>query len=250
VTSGLGRQDELSVLNGLLERLLYDTEFRRGLAGGSRDGLSPLERGFLAQLDVDEANAFATMVRRDVLRRCHRGCGSLLTAFPQTIAAWLESHPEDLQFDQLASEFVGSSEFGEFRSLPHAGVGICLEEAFHRFCSRRGVGSSEVLEHEFLLSIMRALSTSANPSFALPRAVRPAPAGYFAVGGSRSVPVLYAALNGALVTGPITPTIRELLLEEQPPSLAAGARPIGGVLGELWRLGLLARPSSSEACSA
>jgi len=59
--------------------------------------------------------------------------------------------------------------------------------------------------------MMKALVVSSRPDFTLPEELHCVDQGFFAV-GRRGPPMLYAAVRGNLVLGPITPFIADLLL--------------------------------------
>lgn len=150
-------------------------------------------------------------MRADVIQRKHRGSGGLLELYPRTVNAWRAAHPEDVELDELLAPFLESSAFEAYRETSLAGPGVCLEESFFRFCDAQGVGDGATLEDEFFTAMMKALVVSPCPDFTLPKELHCVEQGFFAV-GQRGPPMLYAAVRGNLVLGPITPLIADLLL--------------------------------------
>ena len=224
----MGRVISLDVA---LDRLLHKRSYRSAFLEGRFEDLDlcPEDREALEAIDRAELVCAAEEIRRDLWRRKHRGSGGLASLYPRTIAAWQAAHPEDGDLEELLSLFMESEAFDEHREVPFAGAGLSLEEAFFRFCEAFCVGEALDREDEFLSAIMKALLLSPSPDFLIPAAVRRAPGGFFAVraplgaaGGAPSAPILYAAVLGKLVTGPITPFLSELLLGTEPPEGVAG----------------------------
>jgi hypothetical protein len=189
-------------LDVALDRLLRVRAWRRAFAEGRLDALevSPADAMALATMDVAELERAAARVRAEVLSRRHRGVGSLLDAFPATIAAWRAAHPEDADLDELAARFLESAAYDAHRELPFAGPGLCLEEAFFHFVSRAGIGMAEVRETELLRAVMRALVVSPDPDFLVPPQVRAVAGGFAAVGPGSTV---HAAIDGRVIEGPL-----------------------------------------------
>ena len=109
----------------------------------------------------------------------------------------------------------------------------------------REAEEARVREEEFLTAMVKALLLSPRPAFTLPAEIRRAPAGHFAL-GTRGEPALYAAVQGRLLLGPLTPFLAALL---DAPARAEEAAQRHGVspavreaaCAELAALGLLAR---------
>lgn len=243
-------------LDAALDRLLHKRSYRSAFLEGRFEELdiSPEDLGALDAIDRAELARAAEEIRRDLWSRKHRGSGGLSSLYPRTIAAWQAAHPEDTQLEELLSLFMESEAFDDYREIPFAGAGLSLEEAFFRFCEAFCIGEPSTREDELLLALMKALLLSPSPSFTIPEPVRRAPGGFFAVSarpaaadGAPSAPVLYAAVSGRLMTGPITPFLADLLLGAEPPEVVAGKH---GVLPEvlhasqkhLRALGLLCAP--------
>jgi hypothetical protein len=191
-------------LDVALDRLLRLRAWRRAFAEGQLDAfdLSPADVVALATLDVAELERAAARLRREVVTRRHRGVGALGDAFPRTLAAWREAHPEDGDLDELAARFLESPAYDAHRELPFAGPGIGFEEAFFLFAEAQGIGDAETREHEFLRAVMRALAVSPEPSFLVPPQVRRIAGGFAAVGPG---PTLYAVTDGRVLEGPVPP---------------------------------------------
>jgi hypothetical protein len=187
-------------LDEALSALLYRRSFRERFARGERSGLSDDDVRALSTLDLDELERAARLACGALLERPHRGVGTLLDAFPQTIGAWTRAHPERSSGD-LAMELADAPAFDAYSAV-QACNGISLEEAFFRFAEDRAIGEPDVRLCEFVTAIVKSLVVTPRPFFALPDIVRVAPRGHFAV--LEHGPTLIAALEGRLVVGPIT----------------------------------------------
>jgi hypothetical protein len=205
-----------------LTALLYRRDARAALA--ARDfaalgiaGDDEAVRAFSA-IDVRELEASATLVRRALLDRRHRGTGGLCDWYPRTLLAWCRLHTDDLELDELAATFLESSAADAWREH---GAGTCLEEAFYRFACAHELGDPLVREDEWLSAQLRALALCPEPAFAVPAEVRRTPAGgWFAIGGTAAAPVVHAAVGGKCIRGAITPALAAILRGEMVPSEA------------------------------
>ena len=89
--------------------------------------------------------------------------------------------------------------------------------------------------------MIKALLLSPRPDFSVPAVVCACPRGVYALAGT----TLYAALDGKYVTGPLTPFLVDLLVEESPPEAIAarhgeGPAALEAVVSHLRALGLRA----------
>lgn len=229
-------------LNRALEALLYRRTDREAFLAGdvARFGLSPEDADALLTIDRAQLVSAAKIAREHVLSRTHRGVGSLVQAFRETVRAWEAEHPgRDL--DDLAIDFVGSHHFDGYRTTAFAGRGISLEEAFFRFAEEASIGTPAERFSEFVMAILRGLSKTPDPVFLLPDFVRRAPGGFFVVDDRG--PTLFALLRGKFVQGQITPYLAAVLTSASasvPPALAPRTdAEQAAVRDELVRLGLL-----------
>lgn len=215
-----------ATVESLLERLLASRSLRRAWSSGRTDLLSPDvdHLRVLATLDPDALEDAATLYCRDVMRRGHRGSGSLIDRYPATIAAWRARHPEvshdDDLLDELAAQLCDSSEFEDYRSR----AGACLEEVFYRFACRCDIGDPAVREREYLAAIAIAVAVNPEPVFRLPREWRATDSGGFAI-ASHGPRHLFAVAGQRVIDGAITDLVADLLLtRESPDSLATRHR--------------------------
>jgi len=178
-----------------------------------------LERELVAPTD------FGRRARAQVLARSGRGVGRLVDVYPVAIAAWCAGRDESDVLDALVIAFLESASGRAWSEFAWAVPGLCIEDAFGRFLAP---GS-----HEHLLACARVLAVHRAPPFTIPDAFSPAAKGWFAIGGDVE-PVLYAAVDGKLIHGVITPLVRDLL---------GGARPHGSEVAreQLVTMGLLGR---------
>jgi hypothetical protein len=191
-------------LDRALDRLLHDASYRRAFLSGESLDLAADDREVLGEIDPVELERTAASVRASVFTRAHRGTGELVVMFARTIAGWSGTR------DALADAFMASEAFALYREVPHAGIGICIEEAFYRFCEAHGVGDPVDREHELLAAVVRSLVISPDPAFIVPREVRRCPGGWFAI-ATRGIPTLYVASYGRFILGPIAPSLANLL---------------------------------------
>jgi hypothetical protein len=228
-----------------LDRLLHRRAYREAFLAGRLDALELSGEDLEALAAIDRAALVreAEAVRLDLLHRHHRGSGGLLSLYPRTLAAWRAAHPDDPELVELLSRFMESEAFGEYREIPFAGPGQCLEEAFHRFCEAEAIGDGSAREDEFLTAMMKALLLSPRPAFTLPAEIRTSAGGFFAV-GRRGDPRLHAAVSGRLLSGPLTPFLAELLSSPDAPEEIASRHGVAPAirdasLAQLTALGLL-----------
>jgi hypothetical protein len=237
-------------LDVALDRLLHCRAYREDFLAGRLEALDLSGEDLEALATVDRATLVreAEAVLRDLLQRHHRGSGDLLALYPRTVDAWRAAHPDDPELVELISRFAESAAFAEYREIPFAGPGRCLEEAFHRFSEAEAIGDPGAREDEFLTAMMKALLLSPTPSFTLPAEIRTSAGGFYAL-GRRGDPRLYAVTSGRLVTGTLTPFLAELLDSADPPAEIAvrhGMTPAirDASLAHLTALGLLPRITS------
>jgi hypothetical protein len=229
-------------LNDVLEALLYRRADREAFLAGdlARFGLSDEDTDALRTIDPEQLVSAAKLAREHVLSRSHRGVGSLVQAFPETIQAWQAAHP-GCTLDDLAEELVASPPFFEaYRTNAFAGKGIALEEAFFRFAEQASLGTHAVRFREYARALLRGLSVTPDPVFAIPDLVRRAPKGLFVV--DPTTLTLFAILGGKVIEGPLTPYIAAILTSaEVPAALMPETREEEqAVRSELVRLGLIA----------
>ena len=234
-------------VESLLERLLVDRGLRRIWAADRSQlpGASEAEVRALATIDLDALEDAAVLYCRDLMRRSHRGSGSLIERFPSTIAAWRADHQDDLELDELAAELCESPVFQGYRSRG----GMALEEAFYRFAEARDIGRPDLREREYLAAMAIAIAVNPNPAFQLPREWCVTGEGGFAI-ATRSTPHLFAVCRGRVIDGAIPWLVVELLVgAETPAALAArhglGPRALAEVVDSLTQLGLRPRMAGS-----
>jgi hypothetical protein len=173
-------------------------------------GLGDADAAALRAVDSRTLDELGRSVAIDVLSRRHTGSGSLLDLYPGTIAAFRRRYGREDWMLELAFTFLESAAFDAYREFPHAGPGTTLEEAFYRFAETEDFGDPSVREAEFLVAVAKLLCANPRIDARLPPEVRRAAGGHYAI-SSRGAPVLYGALLGRFVAGPLTPFIADLL---------------------------------------
>jgi hypothetical protein len=228
-----------------LHRLLFERTFREAFLRGDVQGLglSAEELDHLATIDAKQLQRASRLACDGILHRSHRGTGSIVDAFPETIAAWQREHASE-RLDVLADAFAASPHFERCRVLPTCEGGTSLEEAFLRFAEDRSIGDAATRRAECATALIKTLAMTPAPSFALPSFLVVAPRGHFAILG-RDEPILVAAAEGRFIRGPITPFLAALLVSGDSPSEVAerfgvGPSDLEQSCQELRRLGLLA----------
>ena len=227
-------------LDEALCALLYRRSFREDFVRGERTGLSGEDVRALETLDLDELEAAARLACRALLERQHRGVGTLMDAFPETIDAWTRAHP-GRALDELAVELADGPAFATCSTV-EACPGISLEEAFFRFAEDSAIGEPEVRLRELAVAIVRSLVVTPRPFFELPEMVRAAPRGHFAV--LDRGPTLVAALDGRLLIGPVTPFLAAALAhpetaDELAPRFGVTRTDAQAAMAELRGMGLV-----------
>jgi hypothetical protein len=227
-------------LDRTLHALLFHRSRREAFLRGELD-LPADEAQALSAVDLSQLEQASQLACEGVLTRSHRGSGSLLDAFALTIAAWRSAQHAAPLFE-LAAAFTESRHFDGYSALPTCAGGPSLEEAFFRFADEMAIGDAPTRLAEYAAAILRALVVTPKPSFRIPDFVRRAPGGYFAV--LDAGPTLIAALDGRLVTGPITPLLAALLDAREAPDRVAArfgvdARSLEAASVELRRLRLV-----------
>ncbi len=225
------------MISTALHRLLTDRTYRAAFLEGRHGelGLSPEVLEDLSTLDPNQLKEAAKTFRDDLLRRQHQGTGSLPTLYRETLGS--------LDPAEVISCFMESRPFHDHREIPHTGAGLCLEEAFYRFCESAEIGAPAVREQEFLTAMARALLFSPRPGFQLPREFHRVPGGFVAVATRGERPMLCAALRGHLLTGPLTPLLADLLSPGADPNKVgalhgASVETLAAARGRLQEMGL------------
>jgi hypothetical protein len=223
----------------LLERPFRES-FLRGDLGAL--GLSASELDQLSTIDAEQLCQASRLACDGLLNRSHRGTGSIVSSFPETIDAWKRDNA-GAGLDVLADAFAASPHVARYRALPTCEEGISLEEAFWRFADDQSIGDPAIRLEECATTLLKALAITREPSFALPPFVAKAPRGFFVILG-HDEPLLLAATEGRFIRGSITRFLAELLVSNAPPA-EVGARfgvstqELGRSCEELRRLGLL-----------
>lgn len=248
-------------LGDILERLLYDEEFRLAFTGrdpATWQDFTPGQAAALAGVDRDELRRTAARIRSSVLRGQGAGDVGLTEVYART---WQAAGEAGVSLDALTGEFLASPSFGSYRELPYAGRGICLEEAFHAFLSGHAVARDENvaawLDHEFLVRLMSIIASLGSGAFEVRTplarrsacawyAVREYPAGTAVRLGLRPGPAdgqvhrqLYAATPTSMVCGPCPPALESVLRLGARDACPADG-PLARVADKAQSLGLIA----------
>ena len=191
-------------LDQALDRLLHDSRYLTAFLSNDQSALQLNEHDLDALQTIDREQLLRAHrgVRAQVLRRSHRGCGSITTLFPETLASWTEAHPTDERLESLSASFLASPAFQAHHEVAFSGAGQCVEEAFYRFAEQVNIGDPAVREREFLHAMARALTMSPTPAFRVPPELRRDGDAWVGV-TRRSGPTLFAATPKGLVTGPL-----------------------------------------------
>ena len=204
----------------VLARLVHSRDARRRWREGTLD-ISPADAADLATLDPLAIEATATAVGRHVLERTHTGVGTIVDAFPHTIAAWRAREPSDHDLDELAAAFLDSTAAVDWRETPGHTGGISLEEAFYRFASAEQLGDANERTREWLTTMIRMLAIDGDaPTYSVPACITQRAGAVWAL-DDRDPPTLYAAVGGRIMIGPVTTLVADLLRGEDPADAGA-----------------------------
>jgi hypothetical protein len=224
-----------------LERALFGllfcsderTRLRQASQNGSGDtfsGHSPA----LRDLRWPEVEAFASLCRSELLCGTE-GNGGLSRAFPRTLELLVRYRVDTMS---LMEDFLQSTWFARARTMPFAGRGISVEEAFYRFLVRIELPelceppACHILAHEFFSTIMTLLAVNRDPAFEVDcPEVRRRTGGWWTIqlypvtqcpgiietsprveaDDNGSVSYLYAACQNSLLKGYIAPAVARLI---------------------------------------
>jgi uncharacterized protein len=181
-------------LHNTVYGLLHHADARTAFV---RDGVStcaadPEQQAALAELDLVELERAGRLVANQLKNRTYAGVGRLKQVF----------HTVDV--DQHFDPFLASPEADLWREI---GRGICVEEAFLRFCLRHQIGEGASLRAAFFVAMLKVLSTQPKPAFTLHPRIRKTKRGWVATSDDQ----IFALVDGKLTTGPVTPLISRLI---------------------------------------
>lgn len=217
-----------------LALLVHSRRARECWRAGTLD-VPPEVAAELASLEVPAIESAAATFRRHVLERRHAGIGTLIDAFPRTVAAWRARHPNDKDLDELVAVFLDSSAATEWQETPGHTDGISLEEAFYRFATAEQLGNASGRETEWLTAAIRMLALDDEPTYRVPEAIRRRPGVAWTLDHSEP-PTLYAIVGGRILIGPVTRLVADLLVGG-PHGVAPEAARL--VRAQLCKMGLL-----------
>lgn len=213
----MSAHDAVAAVEDALVDVLFSTPRRRALHSGDDLGLPSELAADLRDPTRCDVDALSAEIRARLPQRANRGVGRLQDVFERTVAAFHTrmgpDHPAP--FDA----FLASAQARRWRPVPYAGLGPCLEECFARWAQEQAWSDAAVVEHELLSAVSRALAADPTPAFVPPAAFHGVPGHWVAV-TSGEPPVLYAAVHGRVVTGPVTPLIAGVVLGEDASELA------------------------------
>jgi len=154
-------------LTDLITRLLLDGDMRDRLAseGAAAVAANAAELECLATVDLEELGTAARRFRSGIWRLGREG--GLSFTFARSLRMLAEAGSEG---SALLAAFIGSRQFGQFRLVPYAGPGLCVEECFASFLlnvagSNAGTVLRETIAHELMIALFAALATEQPLSF-------------------------------------------------------------------------------------
>lgn len=215
-------------LNDALYLLLHDARYRKAFLDGdhARLGLAAQDEAALRTIDAEELVKTSEQILSNVLKGDFDVGGGLRRSYP----AIFEALRQEGQLERsVMYEFLSSDAFLEYREIPFAGEGICVEEAFYLFLRdhpsflKGFAANAMLLRHEFLTVMLSILTVNRDPHFSLrstdlirtngalryavqtyPRPIVEALLGHAAAGSGAEIHYLYAAsLRDTFVSGPI-----------------------------------------------
>ena len=198
--------DEVATFERALARLLHDGAVRSRFMTSETDADLPCETALaLRDPDLCDLQRLGDTVRSRLEHRRHRGVGGLKQAFPQTFAGWAATGRRGAE---LIDAFIRHEAFEAWSAVPTARPGVSLEEAFFQFSHTLALVPQTTVLHEMAVAVAKALVVDPDPGFNLPKVFRGGPGRWFAI---LEGPTLVAACRGALLQGPITPLLADLL---------------------------------------
>jgi len=215
-------------MSEILYRLLHHQGFRRRFIVGEVSGLNISESDLenLKTIDLGQLETAAERIAKKLLAGSHQGSSGLASVFPDALEAWSLQSQEDTI--KLVYEFLESDSFRSYNELAFVEKGLCVEEAFYSFMKtkwREGSPLEGIVRDEFLKSLYRTLAVIERPNFLLkPEWVKENGICRYTVQiyyykltedvlrEDRHF-VLYAAHNGKVTSGEITPLIADILFE-------------------------------------
>jgi hypothetical protein len=153
-------------LTELITRLLLDGDLRDRLAraGAAAVAANAAELECLETVDLEELGTAARRFRSGIWRLGREG--GLPVTFSRSLRLLAESGTEG---PALLAAFIGSRQFSQFRLVPYAGQGLCVEECFASFLL--DVAEKEVVRetitHELMIALFIALATEQPLSFVI-----------------------------------------------------------------------------------
>ena len=154
-------------LTDLITRLLLDGDLRDRLAsdGAAAVAANAAELECLETVDLEELDTAARRFRSGIWRLGREG--GLSFTFARSLRMLAEAGTEG---PALLTAFIGSRQFGQFRLVPYAGPGLCVEESFASFLLDVAVDNAnavlrETINHELMISLFTALATEQPLSF-------------------------------------------------------------------------------------
>jgi len=185
----------------VLALLIHSRSARERWRAGTLD-VAPEVAALLWTLDPTAIEATAAAVRRHVLERTHTGVGTLVDAFPQTIAAWRSRHPEDRDLDELSAAFLDSAAAACWCETPGHTGGSSLEEAFYEFATAEQLGEPSVRKREWYTALIKMLAIDRAPTWTVPAYVHRR-AGTTWLLDDGDPPTIFATVGDRILIGPV-----------------------------------------------
>lgn len=156
-------------LTELITRLLLDGDLRDRLAreGAAAVASNAAELECLETVDLEELDTATRRFRSGIWRLGREG--GLSFTFPRSLRMLAEAGTEG---PALLTGFIGSRQFGQFRLVPYAGQGLCVEESFASFLldiagDNADTVLRETITHELMITLFTALATEQPLSFVI-----------------------------------------------------------------------------------
>ncbi len=212
--------NSLIPLDEALYRLLYHRSYREAFFNEnfSSLGLCESDQRHLATIDREQLKKTASRVVTQVLYGADGQSGGIEGIFPRVLRKYRKTFPKDPNSIELIERFLESNYYRDYREHPYAGNGICIEEAFFEFMNTEkpfidaDATNAFLLKDEFLVALMRTLLYNPRASFQVRQAdIFRIGEGYYSIQTMWPDMILYAAVKGHFVRGPITPLIAEIL---------------------------------------
>lgn len=193
----------------------------------SRENVSNLQT-----IDTEELIATAKNIKINIVSGNINHEGGLKNSYPGVFESIKSS---EINLDELIYEFIESIYFNDYKEVPFAGMGVCIEEAFFNFLIKNqeyievNINNKLLLQHDFFNAMHSILVINKNPNFyvkselikdngfvkystlTMPRSISEALGANSSKDDNKDVTWIYASTAKHLIKGPINKLSLEII---------------------------------------